>query len=268
MVAVPFECAEQEVRMVDEDFSRHVDRVTYRDLDDGARQMLITVPMLGAGETATAIVTFEVKTQTIEPPDEQATTELSVPKRPERTIRKYLTDSPFIEVRNSEIRSLARQLWREAGETSGEGEPTDWQRIEHLYDYMLENIHYSEGPDKSAADTLRDKKADCHGRSALFIALCRANKVPARVVWVNNHCYAEFYLEDPEGAGTWYPIESAGTRSFGGMPLARTILQKGDDFKVPERRGERLRYASDFLVALPVGNSGKPKVKYIRELVE
>ncbi len=268
MVAVPFECDEQEVRMVSEDFSRHVDKVKYRDLDDGARQMLILVPMLSAGETATAIVTFEVKTKIIEPPDEEATTEFVIPKRPDRTVRKYLTDSPFIQVRDGKIRALARQLWREAGELSGEAEVTDWQRIEHLYDYMLDNIQYSEGPDKSAVDTLRDGKADCHGRSALFIALCRANKVPARVVWVNNHCYAEFYLEDAEGNGTWHPIESAGTRSFGGMPLARTILQKGDDFKVPERRGERLRYASDFLIALPVGGSGKPKVKYIRELVE
>jgi hypothetical protein len=92
--------------------------------------------------------------------------------------------------------------------------------------------------------------------------------VPARVVWVDQHAYAEFYLEDAKGNGSWYPIESAGTRAFGGMPLARTILQKGDNFQVPERRGERLFYASDYLIALPVGNSGKPTVKYIREVVE
>lgn len=267
MVAVPFECDEQEVRMVSEDFSRHVDKVIYRDLDDGARQMLISVPSLAAGETATAVVTFEVKTKTIDPPDDNVTANLVVPKKPKRTVRKYLTDSPYIEVRNGDIRSLARKLWREAADKSAD-EPTDWQRIEYLYDYMLDNIRYVEGNDKSAVTTLRDGQADCHGRSALFIALCRANKVPARVVWVNNHCYAEFYLEDAEGNGSWYPIESAGNRSFGGMPLARTILQKGDNFKIPERRGERLRYASDYLIALPVGNSGKPKVKYVRELVE
>ena len=31
---------------------------------------------------------------------------------------------------------------------------------------------------------------------------------------------------------------------------------------------DRLFYASDYLLALPVGNSGKPTVKYIREVVE
>ena len=50
------------------------------------------------------------------------------------------------------------------------------------------------------------------------------------------------------------------------MPLARTILQKGDNFRVPERK-EKLRYASDYLIGLPTPGGGKPKVKYIREIV-
>ncbi|MGL4512863.1 MAG: transglutaminase-like domain-containing protein, partial [Lacipirellulaceae bacterium] len=77
----------------------------------------------------------------------------------------------------------------------------------------------------------------------------------------------EFYLEDAEGNGKWYPAESAGTRAFGEMPLARVILQRGDDFRVPERPRERLRYASDLLVGKPLPGSGKPSVKYIREVV-
>lgn len=271
MVAVPLETPEQEVRQVSEDFSRQVEKVTYRDLGGGARQMLISIPYLGAGDTARAVVTFEVSTRTIEPPDDEVARQLNVPRRPDRAVKKFTLNSPLIEANDRQIRSLARDLWEQAGEQSGdgeEGEATDWQRVEYLYDYVLENIQYSEGPDKSALNTLRDGKADCHGRSALFIALCRANKVPARVVWVNQHCYAEFYLEDAEGEGHWYPVESAGTRAFGGMPLARTILQKGDNFQVPERRGERLFYATDQLTAYPVGNSGKPRVKYIREVVD
>lgn len=270
MVAVPFECDEQDVKIVDEEFSRQVDKVSYRDLNGGARQMLITVPSLGHGDVARAVVTFEVATKPVLPPEEDVAATYKIPKKPPRSIRKFLTESPYIETRDGKIRSLARQLWREAGELSASADEavSDWQRVEYLYDYMLDRITYSEGPDKSALTTLRDGKADCHGRSALFIALCRANKVPARVVWVNNHCYAEFYMEDANGEGKWHPIESAGTRAFGEMPLARTILQKGDNFKVPERKGDRLRYASDFLVGLPVGGGGKPKVKYIREAIE
>ena len=142
----------------------------------------------------------------------------------------------------------------------------DWTKIEAIYDAVLKKIDYVEGPDKSAAEALHDKQADCQGRSALFIAVCRANKIPARMVWVHGHCYPEFYLEHAEGEGHWYPCESAGTRAFGEMPLPRTILQKGDNFRVPERK-EHLRYASDFLIGLPTPGGGKPTVKYTREIV-
>ena len=128
----------------------------------------------------------------------------------------------------------------------------------------MKKINYKEGPDKGAAEALRDKEADCQGRSVVFIAVCRANKIPARMVWVHGHCYPEFYLERSEGDGEWYPCESAGTRAFGEMPLARPILQKGDNFRVPERK-EHLRYASDYLTGVPTPGGGKPKVKYIRD---
>ena len=113
----------------------------------------------------------------------------------------------------------------------------DWEKIEAIYDAVLKKIDYVEGPDKSAVEALHDKQADCQGRSALFIALCRLNKVPARMVWVHGHCYPEFYMEHAEGEGYWYPCESAGTRAFGEMPLARTILQKGR--QLPRARAER-----------------------------
>jgi transglutaminase-like putative cysteine protease len=171
-------------------------------------------------------------------------------------------------------------VWKNIDESA-----TDW------------NIEYVEGEDKGAIETLRDGQADCQGRSAVFIALCRANKIPARMVWVDGHVYPEFYLErgaagrglapfaqsaeqkvpvplsagrkrgSKEIPGDWYPCESAGTRAFGEMPLARTILQKGDNFRVPERKTERLRYASDFMVGLPTPGGGRPKVKYIREQI-
>jgi hypothetical protein len=84
------------------------------------------------------------------------------------------------------------------------------------------------------------------------------------MVWVDGHQYAEFYLEDPKGKGRWYPVQSAGTRAFGEMPNPKVILQKGDNFRVPERRRERLRYASDYTLLLAEPRF-KPKVQYIRE---
>lgn len=261
MVAVPFDCEEQTVRIVDEEFTSEVASVKYRDVPGGeARQMLITIPYLPNRAEARAVVTFDVTTRPILPPDDERAATLKVPDRVPRDLRRYTSVSPLIEARDRKIRSIARDEMEKLGEDAN-----DWRRIEALYDYVLDNIKYVEGPDTSAEQTLREGYADCHGRSALFVALCRSADIPARVVWVQGHCYAEFYLEDETGAGHWYPIESAGSRAFGEMPLGRVILQKGDNFRVPERPKDRLFYATDFMVGLPEKGSGKPRVKYIRE---
>jgi hypothetical protein len=237
--------------------------------------MLIHVPFLQNGNTARAIITAEVSTRPVMPPEN--TDDLVVPKKIPAKIRIYTNGSPYIEVKHQRVRTLSKEVFKDLDDSA-----TDWQRVEAIYDWVLENIEYVEGEDKGAIDTLRDGQADCQGRSAVFVALCRANKIPARMVWVHGHVYPEFYLEPANGEpasasgrskskalpGHWYPCESAGSRSFGEMPLARTILQKGDNFRVPERKDkERLRYASDFMIGLPTPGGGKPKVKYIREVV-
>ncbi|MCI0491627.1 MAG: transglutaminase-like domain-containing protein [Planctomycetes bacterium] len=260
MVTVPLECPEQQVELVDEDFSPEIEQVTYRLLQGGANQMLISIRFLPDGATAHAFVTAEVSTRPILPPEK--TDDLKIPKRLPAKLRSYTSGSPYIETKHRSIRDLAKEIWKEIDPSA-----TDWERVEAIYDHVLENIKYVEGPDKGALETLRDEQADCQGRSALFIALCRANDIPARMVWVDGHCFPEFYLEHAEGEGHWYPCESAGTRAFGEMPLARTVLQKGDNFRVPERN-DRLRYASDFLIGVPTPGGGRPKVTYIRQQLE
>ena len=142
---------------------------------------------------------------------------------------------------------------------------TDWQRVEALYDFVRAKVKYLEGAeDMSSVQALKAEQADCHGLSALFVAMCRTMKTPARMVWVDGHQYAEFYLEDESGKGYWYPAQLAGTRAFGEMPVPMVIFQKGDNFRVPERRRERLRYATDH-TTLSAAPQHKPRVVYIRE---
>jgi len=258
MVAVPLECTEQKVTIVDQDLSAEVRDITYRPVPGGeAKQMVIFIPFLADGATAHAIITSEVTTYTVAPPEK--TDDLKIPKKIPSKLKLYTIGSPYIEVNHPRIRALSKELLGDGSESEN-----DWEKVEKIYDGVLKAIDYVEGPDKGAVEALRDKKADCQGRSAVFIALCRANKIPARMVWVHGHCYPEFYMEESEGKGQWYPCESAGTRAFGEMPLARPILQKGDNFRVPERK-EHLRYASDYLTGVPTPGGGKPRVKYIRD---
>ena len=70
----------------------------------------------------------------------------------------------------------------------------------------------------------------------------------------------------PRGSGHWYPCQAAGAeRQFGSMVEDRPILQKGDNFKVPEERGPQ-RYVKQFLTAKNA--AADPEVKFVLERVE
>ena len=83
--------------------------------------------------------------------------------------------------------------------------------------------------------------------------MCRATATP------------EFYLEDKEGKGHWFPCQAAGTRAFGGIPEDRPVLQKGDNFRLPDNRRERVRYLPERVTG--TASKGKPRVKWVREMV-
>ena len=353
MVAAPLDCPEQEVNVVDEE-AENIGGVEFRTLPEikafepGARQMLITVPQLGARQTALAATTYEILTKPVYAPKNTAT--LKIPAKPDKQLKPFLSASPLIPDNDRKIKTAVEEAlaFRVKRGTAGstlqrvDGQPmtltgaeladaeenpavagnndsaakdeqkskdknakrtakaddkadneeeklsaeerralakkeaealeaevaklTDWEKVEALYDYVRTNVKYLDGaPDLAATQVLKDEKADCHGLSALFVSMCRTMKVPARMVWVDNHQYAEFYLEDEEsGKGYWYPAQLAGTRAFGSMPTPMVVFQKGDNFRVPERRRERLRYATDH-TTLQASSKHKPRVVYMRE---
>lgn len=254
---VPIEWPEQKVQIVEEDVSPEVRGVDYRVVSGTVKQMVVNIPSLSAGDKARAVLTVEISRSTLLPPTD--TSKLSAPKKPDKSLVNYLGASPYIETNHAKIKAVAKQL-----ATESEGK-TDWEKVEAIYDWVREHVEYKNGDIKGAARALKDKTGDCEELSALFIAICRINKIPARTVWVPEHCYSEFYLVDDEGKGYWFPCQNAGTRAFGGIPEQRPILQKGDNFRDPDRPRERMRYLSEFMIGEKVG--GKPKVTWIRERV-
>jgi len=252
-VPIPMDWPEQTVQIVKEEMSPEVRNVDYRILDDGVKQMLITIPRLNAGDTAEAILTLAVERRVIKGP---AATELfMIPPRPDKEIRKFLGDSPYIETRHPKIRSLIRTITAD--------KPTAWAQVEAIYDYVREHVEYRESELKGAVDALADGQGDCEAMTSLFVALCRANKIPARMVWVMDHSYPEFYLLDDEKQGHWFPCQISGDRAFGNMPETRPIIQKGDNYKVPETK-ERRRYVAVQLKANAVRGAA-PEVVEILE---
>lgn len=252
-LAVPTDWPEQQVVIDEEDFSSDVARVSFRKVGGTVLQMVVEVPRLEAGQEAHAIVTYEVTRHHLVAPDD--TLQYNVPEKTGKDLRVYLGPSPGIETKHAKVRSLAKEVMAEKEQA--------WQKVEAAYDWVRDNIKYVNGPFKGAVDALKSKEGDCEELSSLFIAMCRSQGIPARTVWIPGHCYPEFYLEDRDGQGHWFPCQAAGTRAFGAMPEFRPILQKGDNFTAPERPKDRLRYVNEYLT----GAGGKPEVKFIRELI-
>lgn len=257
-VPVPTDWPEQTVKVVNEDISKHVRRVTYRTLEGGVRQMLIDIPQIAAGDTAQALVTFEVTRSSLRPPLDPGQFKLADSARLPRDISRFLAPSPYIESQHPKITKLAKEILADKTDVDA------WTKVETIYDWVRANVEYHEGPLRGALKSLEDKSGDCEELTSLFVALCRANKIPARMVWVPDHCYPEFYLVDDKKQGHWIPCQAAGARSFGGIPEFRPVLQKGDNFKVPEKK-EPQRYVAEFLKGKSV--QGAPQVEWVRELL-
>jgi hypothetical protein len=255
-VPVPTDWPEQQVRIDEEDISPNA-RVSYRMLDNGVKQMLIGIPSIPAGQTVGALVTFEVTKAAIIAPKDVSV--FKIPKRAPRSARSYLSDSPYIEVRNSKIRKAAREA------VDGLDDEAHWEKVEAIYDWVRDRVEYKDGKLKGALAALNDGNGDCEELTSLFIALCRVNKIPARTVWVPGHCYPEFMLVDNKNKPHWFPCQAAGTKAFGEMPDQRPILQKGDNFRVPEKRKPQ-RYVAELLQVNGV-RGGQPKVKFVRQLL-
>lgn len=254
---VPMEWPEQKVRVLSQTIDPAVTGWTARELPGGAKQVVLQMARVPAGATVEATFLVEIERSRILPPD--ITEDLLIPKRPSRDLRLYLGNSPYIDASASRIKIASRELAALEADS-------DWERVEQIYDYVREKVQYVEGSLKNASDALKDGKGDCEEMTSLFVALCRNARVPARMVWVPEHCYPEFYLEDSNGNGFWFPCQAAGTRQFGRMDEYRPVLQKGDRFKVPEKTTP-VRYVSEFFRCDRKGK-GDPQPNFVRETIE
>jgi len=250
---VPTDWPEQDVKVMDEQISATIGRVQYRDLEEGIRQMLVAVPQLAAGDQAEALVTVEVTRRAIELPAD--TSIYRIPKRIPRDLRKFLADSPLISARDRKIRELAKQITADKQDA--------WQQVEAIHDWVQDNIRHTNEKFKGTVKALNDKGGHIEDLTGLFIALCRAEKIPARTVWVPNYCYAEFYLEDEEGNGFWFPCELKEKTVFGTVSNEHIIMQKGDNTRVREK-DKPYRLVPELV---EVKGVGRPQVKFVRQVV-
>ncbi len=273
---IPMDWPEQKVVSVNEESLANA-RIRYRTVNDGAREAVLEIDKTRSARKIELILEVNLINYDLIPP--LNTEDYVIPKSP-RGVEAYLKESP-------DIKSDSRICLKMFNEITKDRE-SDWEKVEALYSFVQNNVRYDE--------TLRDKNArgalavvsdpegtwfgDCKDMSCLFVALCRAGKIPARIVRVPEHCYAEFYLElkpekapKPSGpqrrgaksaqpAGFWFPCQVAGSYAFGGIPERQPILQKGDTFPDREKGGKHKKmFLNECFDGKVIGEGGKPIFK-------
>lgn len=221
-IPIPKAWPEQSVRVFDEDIPVEF-AVQKIDELDGLDRLILRGRLIPAKRKIVALQTFTVTTFGVNaPPD---TTIFTVPDSGEKLVKQFTASSSEISFRNNALRKQAQSLV----ETGG----TAWQQVERIYDWVRDNIEQGGQDPYGTLNTFAKKTGHPEDVVGLFIAMCRANKIPARMVFVDGSQYAEFMLADPDGGLHWFPADVVGIRAFGKIVEPKVILQKGDNIRVP-----------------------------------
>ena len=131
----------------------------------------------------------------------------------EADLEEFLKEETYVEKNNEKIKETAESI---------EGK-NDLEIVQNIYRYVLDNMEYVLHGKKAfgAVKALRLKKGDCSEYADLFVALCRARNIPARVVSgytvnpdtkTSKHNWVEVYLQKYG----WVPFDpSSGDRAKG-----------------------------------------------------
>ncbi|MFT7634019.1 MAG: hypothetical protein ACI87E_005078 [Mariniblastus sp.] len=242
---IPMNWPEQEIEILAEEKSDNIAKLSYKNPTDHSKQALFKIPRMAAGQTETVTVRFRVKKRLIVAPID--TSQFKFATSLSKDLKSFLKPSPFIECKDKRIREIADSL--------KDVSLSAWDQTEKILRWVRENVEYEFGTRNfSCLEALEAKRGDCGELSSLFIAICRAQGIPARAVWIPDHMYPEFYLVDQAGRGHWFPCQAAGQYEFGSMTELKPILHKGDRFKIPGERKE-VRFLRATLVARSGGAS-------------
>ncbi len=246
---IPQDWPEQSVVVEEEIVPPAVFEFEPRELKTAPRQMVARMSALPQGDTAIFSLTYNVAVRPVSPPADPSI--YRIPAKVPRELEDWLDESPGITHRDSRIRNQAREL--------AEGSSTAWEQIAGYRLWIRENIQPLSEDQEDTTATLKSRSGTSEDRVRLMVALLRASKVPARMVWADLRTFAEFWLEDDEGQGYWFPCHVDGDDAVGASSRPEVILQKGDHFRVPEKKREILNFVNGFASAK---GSARPEVGF------
>lgn len=222
-------------------------------LCDTANQLAVAADRIAAGQTITAEAIFRIRLAKsyLGYVREQFPAQQSLPRT---WNRRDLGDSPGIETKLDSLRKIVEQV---AGKIEH-----PWDKAQAFHAWVHENIKGVPGDYTSVRKALQTRRGDCEERAGVFVALCRASGIPARLVWVPNHAWAEFLLIDQSERLHWIPAHTAAYSWFGWTGAHEVILQKGDKIFQPGL-DENVRLVKDWFRCGGV----KPKITYTAKVI-
>ncbi len=232
----PAELNEQTIDSVEIEKSEGCD-AQVRKLTDEVSQFEIVAPSIERGQVIRARVVYQMTLYR----NCNGLSQESFPfeqEYPREITKAYLGNSPGIEAGSSMVSKLLSEI------ATPELHP--WQKAKIFHEWVWENIEGKHGDYTSVKDALRNRVGDCEERATVFIALCRAAKIPARLVWVPSHAWAEFCLTDKSGKQHWIPSHTAAYPWFGWTGAHELVFQKGDKIEVPQEK-KPLRLVRDWM---------------------
>ena len=253
---VPQAWPEQTVEVVDQVAPDYAIIGDKRKIDPGLSQWVVGFQKLNPGAQVFLTKTFLVTTQQIDPPKD--TSVFVMPSSRAAQAKKYLKTSPGINFQNSKLKKQAKELVN--SQTSA------WSQVEAIFDWTRDNIDDVAAPIGPIAEAFTSKKSGAETKVALFVGMCRSQKIPARMVWTQGAVIAEFMLVDASGKPHWFPCNLTGLRDFGSNSDPRIILQKGDNFKVPEKP-RSLQFVSECFHGTQQAGAQAPVYKLTSELL-
>jgi len=171
-----------------------------------------------------------------------------------KNLEKYLMSNHLVPL-NTQIKEMASEVTL--------GKDSTIAKARAIYDYVYDNLTYNkEIPGWGKGDTVRVclvKSGNCTDFHSLFIALVRANDIPAKFVigvplkdemageYRSYHCWAEFYDEQlgwiPVDISEAWKDETKKEYYFGSVSEDRVEFTRGRDIILePEQMGEPLNY--------------------------
>ena len=196
-------------------------------LSETAGQFQVFAPIMERGQEIEAKAVYRLRISRVCPhfdesrfPAEQTVSE---------AIRKeFLGNSPGIRSDLTSVQKIVDSL------VSRHEHP--WRSARKFHSWVWENIEGKPGKYTSVREAMSSRVGDCEERAGVFIALCRAAGIPARLVWVPITVGPNSVSSMDKAKRTGLPHTRRPTTGSGGPEYTNWSCKKGIAYESLEKR--------------------------------